>query len=888
METGTVLGVYEISEKLGAGGMGEVYLAHDSRLGRDVAIKVLPAALAADGDRVARLEREARVLASLDHPNIATIFGLEDGDGVRFLVMQLVRGSSLDERMAGKALPIDEALDIARQVAEGMEAAHELGVVHRDLKPGNVMVTPGGEVKILDFGLAKALGADSSGDARATDLTASPTMLDATSVGTILGTAPYMSPEQARGRALDRRSDIWSFGAVLYEMLTGVRAFEGETVTDVLAAVITRDPDWSLLPESLPGNVKALLRRCLEQDPRQRLRDIGEARIVLSAPGDAPTPVEEATPAAAGPGSRWGWIAATAAGVAAAVLAWQLWMSPARSSAPSYVAIREFGIQVAAEKEAREVAVSPDGRAIAIAGYDEEGRGIWVRHLHEPTARRLAGAQGYGLAWSHDGQQLAFVDADRLQVHDLRTDATATRYEAAGARLTAESGTLGGIAWAADGHIVFIENLGRGFNLREVDAAGEVRTLTTGAKSATNHLALHIVDDGTYMLSGWTSAHGHVDTALVYADGRMSEPFLHLDAAVVWVPPDIVLFARDNALWAQRLDVERATLRGEAVALLTEIDTAPGSTPWLSVGGDTLSYRTGVGSELPTALEWVDRQGQLIERVGERANYYDPRIAPDGRSFVVDISNEGDAGDLWLIEPNGRSSRLTSSVADETRPTWSPDGSRIVLETTREAEPGKLYFKDVSATASDPVNIDADPRIEEPTDWVGDTIVGNSANLSTIWIFDTSTGQARPFRETPFADSAAALSPDGTHVAYVSNETGQPEIWVETFPETGPRRRLSLNGGTTPVWRRDGREIVFWGFDGTLMSVAVSAESPPQFADPEPLFEASLRAHEIRQFDVTADGERFLLNRLLENPELPIRLLLGWQQELLQRAGPGW
>ncbi len=884
MESGTRLGPYEILEQLGVGGMGEVYLAHDARLDRDVAIKVLPSELASDPERLARLEREARVLASLDHPNVAAVYGLEESDGVRFLVMQLAAGETLADRLTGGPMALDEVVDVATQLADGLEAAHEGGVVHRDLKPANIMVAPGDEVKILDFGLAKALGSEAGSGSRASDLTASPTMMAVTSAGMILGTAAYMSPEQARGKPLDRRTDIWSFGCVLFEMLAGEKAFGGETLTDVMAAIVTRDPDWDQLPATVPPWLMKLLRRCLDKNPRHRLRDMGEARIALVGGDDDPP---EGLPDAVVTESTRTWthvgLAAAGMAVLGGAIGWWASTSPAPVASPRYVALYESGLRLVARGTGAgaTLAIAPDGQSLAIAGTDGDGAGIWIRRLDQPIATRLADLEGTGLSWSPDGQLLAFIDGDRIRVYDSRTGASATRYEAQGA--------VEQLTWTADGGLIVGEQVSGTLRILEVAASGETTVLTRIEDVDGDVLRLQSLGGGRFLLGTWSQERGGVDTAVVHADGQVDEPMFHLDATVEWVPPDLVLFPRDGSLWGQRMDPVTGQLRGEAVALLVDIDTAPSSTPWLSVGGETLSYRTGTGGEAPTVLEWVDREGELVEQLGEPGNYYDPRIAPTGRDIVFDLSDQGDAGDIWVSYRDGLSSRLTSSVADETRPVWAPDGRRVVLEATFAGQEGNLYFKDVNDPAGELLNVGADPQVDQPTDWVGNTILGNDVERSTIWIVDATTGESRPFRQTGFADYGGALSPDGSRIAYVSDETGRDEVWVESFPNPGDRRRISVAGGRHPAWRRDGKEIVYSDPEGFITSVAVRSIEPLDVGEPESLFQVALRDHAaIRQYDVSADGQRFLINRLVELPDQPISLLLGWRQELERRAGRGW
>jgi eukaryotic-like serine/threonine-protein kinase len=635
LTSGTRIGSYDIIGAIGAGGMGEVYRAHDLKLGRDVALKVLPEAFARDAERMARFQREAKVLASLDHPNIASIYGLEDSSGTRALVMQLVEGPTLADRIAAGPIPIDEALRIAKQICEALEYAHERGIVHRDLKPANIKVTNDDAVKVLDFGLAKAI----EGDPSSVDISSSPTMSRmATMQGVLLGTAAYMSPEQAKAKPVDRRADIWAFGCVLYEMLMGKMTFHGETVTDTLAAVIRAEPDWSLLPAATPLRIRVLLQRCLQKDPKQRLRDIGDARIsldeVLSGSSEPSPSSAMAAPAAAALLWRralpWGLSALLAAALIAGAIVWR---SQRSVEGPGYFsAVLPF--------PALDVSVAPDGRTVAVVGFSEADRAnlLWVYVVGDQQARKLPDTNGARFPfWSPDGKSLAFFADGKLKRLDITGGPVQTICDAASGR---------GGTWNKDGVIVFTPTGGLLDGLHQVPASGGVATRISTpdpTRGESTNRWPEFLPDGKHFLyfggdvAGSVTGSAATNAIFVGALGSNEKTFVtKATGNASYAAPGYLLYYRDNTLFAQPFDADNLKLSGDAVALLTDMAYTPRiAHTAFSASGKILVAQRGSGVSV-SQLVWYDRKGNAIGSIGERENVVNVALAPDGKTIAVD------------------------------------------------------------------------------------------------------------------------------------------------------------------------------------------------------------------------------------------------------------
>jgi serine/threonine protein kinase/Tol biopolymer transport system component len=856
---GTNLGPYEVLGLLGAGGMGEVYRARDPRVGRDVAIKISAVQFNE------RFDREVRAVASLNHPNICHLYDV----GPNYLVMELVEGES-----PKGPLPADEALRIARQIGDALEEAHGKGIIHRDLKPANIKITPAGTVKVLDFGLAKIA------DAPETQSENSPTLsMAATQAGVILGTAAYMSPEQARGKKVDKRADIWAFGVVLYEMLTGDRLFGGDTIADTLIDVATRQPDW----EQVPADLLPLLRKCLEKDPKKRLRDIGDMDLLLAA---APS---SASPASESGGTRWIWpIAAAVAMLIAAILAFLHFREQ-----PPVAELQRFQIP-APEKTTfnNYLGLSPDGRKLAFTTGGEGGNQLWVRSLDTLQARVVAPwNQNPVPFWSPDSRFIAFQQEGKLRKVDVAGGPPTTLCDAPTA--------FGGGAWSKDGVIVFGDRAGR---LMQVSAGGGVPTPLTNldqASQETSHALPSFLPDGKHFLYLRRSSSaektgvfiGSVDTKPEQQDSRL---LLATSAAAVYTPADskehgYLLFLRDNTLMAQPFDAARLALAGEPAPV-------PGAehigTTTYGFGRFTASFNGALAYSIgneggSTQLTWFDRQGKTLETIGQRGSYNTLALSPDGTRVAAE-RREGNGSDLWLIESKsgGKSDRFTFDPGTETAPVWSPDGSRLVYASTRGG--GLNLYQKLSNLAGNEEELFKSSETKYPTDWSRDrrfllfTAVGRKTQ-GDLWSL-TMEGEhkATAFLQTEFQEFGGKLSPDGHWLAYVSNVSGQNEVYVRPFPASADRTGqwlVSNGGGSNPLWRRDGKELFYRRAQG-VMAVEVTPGAVFKSGQPKQLFPVQFAA--IQGFgynlDVTADGQRFLINTTGgdNTAQEPITLVLNW------------
>jgi eukaryotic-like serine/threonine-protein kinase len=877
LATGTRLGPYEVLSPLGAGGMGEVYRAKDPRLGRDVAIKVLPEEFFEDSDRVARFGREARSLASLNHPGIAAVHSFEEVSGQHILVMELVEGEDLGQRLAAGALPLEDSLSFAKQIAEALEAAHEKGIVHRDLKPANVEVTPNGGVKLLDFGLAKAFEGD-GGPSSAPSITHSPTLTArATAAGVILGTAAYMSPEQARGKAVDKRSDVWAFGCVLYEMLAGKRAFAGETVSDTLAAVLTKEPDWAALPTTTPPRLTRLISRCLDRDPKTRLRDIGEARVALdrliSGTSDADDAVMRATAPAHAPRPAWQralpWSIALVALLAAVVLGTTV-AGLSRSRA-SEVRPHEARLQLVTPGGDGDPLLSPDGRQIAYLAKVEGGKGtqLWLRPLDSDRARPLPGTESGSLAfWSPDSRSIGFFAHQKLRRIDVTSGAVQTLCDAPTPR---------GGSWNRDGTIVFAPG-GNGPLYRIPAMGGQPEPVTSmRSPQEASHRFPQFLPDGHHFLFwviGTPEAQGVCVGSLDKPDHRR---LLVADGPPTLMLPATILYSRESVLYAQRFDPERLTLSGEPVTVASgvSINRVEGRRVTASDDG-LIAYRPD--SSVRRQMTWVDRSGKTIGTVGEpMVGLRNGELSPDGRSLVI-TTLRGDAGDpeLSLMDMSrGTLTRLTTAHGFAGH--WSPDGTRFAFGGTLSGIID-LYAKAVGSNSPDEL-VYASKEAKNLTDWSpdGNYLLYSSQSPETardVWAVRVSGSDRKPVpvAHTAAEETSGRFAPDGKRVAYVSDETGRREVFVTPFPGPGPSSRVSTGGGTAPFWRRDGKEL-YYAADDQLMavSIGVGANGVLEIQLPHPLFKTRGTAVP------TSDGQRFLLvDPLGDVDPVPLTVIVNW------------
>ena len=880
---GTRLGGYEITAKLGEGGMGEVYRATDTKLRREVAIKVLPAAFTEDPERLARFEREAQLLAQLHHPNIASIFGLEESEGVRALVMELVEGPTLADRLAQGALPLDESLSIAKQIAEALEEAHDKGIVHRDLKPQNIKASIEGKVKVLDFGLAKAMdpAAAAGSVAVSGDLLRSPTLMNSptltavhgTQLGVILGTAAYMAPEQARGGAVDKRADIWAFGVVLYEMLVGRSPFAAKTVSDTLAGVLRGEIDFDRLPPETPVALRRLLRRCLERNPKERLRDIGEARIELALFADGRGAEAVASPSSPAPrGVRTrelaAWTALAVASVAALFFALR-GSGSGEETAPRRPVRLAFVPPdgVTADEGAYDVAVvSPDGRHLVFTGRATgERRRLWVRSFDALEARALPGTEdAIEPFWSPDSRALAFGAGGKLKRVDL---------VGGGAQAIGDAPRLTGGAWGRDGTIVYSPDFNA--SLYRLPATGGARTLLRRPDPAAGELGLNnpaLLPDGRFAFRV-NLVGGRWSYRVAAPDSASASTLIEDVTQARLASPDWLLYTRNEALYAQRLDPLSLAPRGEPILLATgQRSGATFNSSAISVSDNgVLVLRAPRGYRY--RLLWIGRDGRRLSAAGEArvvvaGNPEGPRLSPDGRQLLVQRFDPATRNqDIWTIDlGRGSELRLTTDPAYDQLPLWSPDGESV-------------YFSRAGGVYRLPARGGSEERILDGTFFTRDVapdgshlILGHRGETTSadLWALALA-GQAEPFPllTDPFSELEARLSPDGRWLAYNSDLSGRDEVYVRPISadwKLGTATRISVGGGLHPRWRRDGLELFFVSapaslLEATMMSVPVRAEGERFLAGaPVALFPVAIFPNApSTEYDVSADGSRFLV-----------------------------
>ena len=898
---GARIGPYEITAQIGAGGMGEVYRARDTKLKRQVAIKILPASLAPDADRLARFQREAEVLASLNHPNIAAVYGLEESDGLKALVMELVEGATLAERITRAAVPAAEAIGIARQIADALEAAHEKGIVHRDLKPANIQIRPDSTVKVLDFGLAKAM----SGDAEGVDLTQLPTMkVDHTREGLIVGTPAYMSPEQARGLAVDKRTDIWAFGCVLYEMLTRRAAFQRDTVTDTLAAVVQSEADWSRLPANIPTGVRRLLGRCLEKDPKRRLRDIGDARVDLDPEADdvrpglvgaGTTTSQSLPPARAGAlVPRRGSIVIAAAGILAAGLGIaSLWMLPRfRSPGPVLslsVSVNpppggEFQLQNGSE-------ISPDGRLIVYVAHTGDVDRLWLRQLDELSARELPGTEGATYPfWSADSRSIGFFAAGKLKRVDLGGGSPT--------ELCAVTGGRGG-TWSANGVILF-----NGYNdgpIMQVSASGGEPVAVTNidqSRSENSHRWPQFLPDGRRFLYFVRADNPQVRGVYVSALDRPTEKTRLLGSTAAWYAPGrdagagYLLWVRDDQLVAQPFDATSAQLAGDPVPIAIGPFAAANGREFFSTSTDgTLLYEKAAGRKVH--LTWYGRDGKATSVVGQPDTFVgQPRISPDGKQIaIIHASPPAGRGQLWVIEVDrgvAAPFAVRENGLDITAMAWAPDGQALAYSW---GGPPNLFVRSTDGTER---RLTTTRTSQTVWDWSPDgqyllyTALSNESIPTTRYALSALPlirGEPLQLTRGTFREDDGRFSPDGHWMTYTSGESGRNEVYLQRFPDGRTKSRVSTRGGSHARWRRDGREIFYRSPDGTLVSVTVRLSgSAPELGSPVSLFKLPpLLPSAFGQtgYEVSADGQRFLASVPMEAAEAsPMIVVTNWQADL--------
>ena len=885
---GKTISHYKVIEKIGQGGMGEVYRAEDTNLSREVAIKVLPEQFTQDPKRLARFEREAKLLASLNHPNIAAIYGLEEAEGVRFLALELVPGDTLQERVAKGPLPVEEALEVCRQIAEGVEAAHEKGVIHRDLKPANVKVTPEGKVKILDFGLAKAFEAEPP----VTDISQSPTLTEEmTRAGVILGTAAYMSPEQAKGEAVDKRADIFAFGCVLYELLTGQRTFDGKTITETLGAIIHKEPDWAALPAATPWRIQELLRRCLTKDAHDRLRDIAhvrvEVKLALYEPeGELPTGV-----ASVAQSVRRGWMVTVGLIVVGAVImGLAVWILAPQPTRP----VARFVVDTSATEPfsptagSRDLAISPDGTRIVYRSSAGGGAHVYLRQMNQLEGRRLVGPQ-VGVSnpfFSPDGAWVAFSSQDDSSwkkvsglggppVTLFPTGAAASR----------------GASWGPDDTIIFARNTPNTGLSRGPAAGGDTEVLTTpdAEQGEVSHWWPEILPGGDALLFTIVKGLGaeNMEIAVLDLATREQKVLIRGGSNPQYAHTGHIIYGVEGTLRAVPFDLDRLEVTGEPLPVLEGVMTDVSGAVEFSLSADgSLVYVPG-GSLQGMTLAWVNRQGQATPLTDDLRPYGHVRLSPDGKLATTDIGS-GIGLDIWIYDVERKThTRLTFEGANNRHPVWTPDGKRVTFDSDRSGD-RELYWK--AADGSDEAELLLTRGgAQVATSWSpdGQILAFEEQNATGDWDISLLPLEGDrtpvPFLDTPFTERGPMFSPDGQWIAYVSNESGRNEVYVQPYPNPGGKRQISTDGGVEPVWSADGRELFYR--EGTQM-VAVAVETQPTFTagTPQVLFagvEYPLDGTGHPGYAISADGQHFLMRSIPQDAgAMPLYVVLNWFEEL--------
>jgi eukaryotic-like serine/threonine-protein kinase len=872
---------YEVLAPLGVGGMGEVYRARDGKLGREVAIKILPRLFSTDPERSARFDREARLLASLNHPHIGGIYGLEVIDGTPALVLELVDGDTLAERIAKGPIPISEALNIAHQVADALEAAHENGIIHRDLKPANIKITAAGVVKVLDFGIAKAV----VGDTTSRDLSQSPTL---TANGArdvvILGTAAYMSPEQARGKPVDKRTDVWAFGCVLYEMLTGRVAFAGDTISDTIAAILGREPEWSAL--QTPASLRRVLQRCLEKDPRRRLHDIADARIEIEdVIGDAVgTPADGTAVNARQQPVRLLWsIAAVVTLVAVGALTWNLQTARQAQTAPlriSRMTIASSGTAALGIATGRSLAITPDGTRVVYVGSNNE---LFVGPLDrlDATAMYTGAAPLNWVFVSPDGQWVGFAETRTLKRVALTGGPAAP---------IAQTGLVIGATWAPDDTIIFSTS-DPATGLRRVSAnGGDVTVLTrpAQARGELDHLWPEMLPGGRAVLFTITAATGGraAQVAVLELSTGTYTVVVRGGSHAHYVSSGHLVYTAEGTLRAVPFDLTRLEAGRMPVTVLPRLVTSQQGAGDFAVAADgTLAYVDAPGATSPAArtLVWVDRQGGE-EPLGAPARpYVHPRVSPDGARVAVAIEDQ--ENDIWVWDLTRRMlDRFTFGPAADFAPVWTPAGDRLVFFSQGEGEHGLFWQPADRPGGAEKLSTGAPPSGVTPDGT--EVIFAYGGNQDLMMVALDGTRRVQSLLGTPAVERNGIVSPDGRWLAYESDSAGRFEIYVRPFPNASAGQWLiSTAGGTRPLWAPSGQELFYVAPDGVLMAVRAdprgdrwSSGSPTKILE-GPYVTRGLR--DKRTYDVSADGKKFLMVKQPANQAAPqIVVVQNWTEEL--------
>ena len=874
-----VVGPYAIDREIGRGGMGVVYHGVDTRLGREVAVKALPPEVAGDPQRLARFEREARTLATLSHPNVAGIYGVEQHEGHRYLVLEYVEGETLADRLDRGALGVEEAIEVCIGIAAGVEAAHEAGVIHRDLKPANVKITPEGDVKVLDFGLAKAdEGSGSSfGVTTESPTITTPHARSPTVEGTVLGTAPYMSPEQARGRRVDKRTDIWSFGAVLYECLTGVGPFVGETATDSIGAILHKEVDLGMLPAATPRSVRAVLERCLERDRNQRLRDIGDARIELERARRGKDLEPPAVSTQAGR-SLWGvagWVIALLATAGAVALG--IWGKGTGAAPPIRPLVADIaapdGLSFATKRGS--IALSPDGERLAFIALNKANTPfLCVRDLRSGDVRVVESAEDpYAPFWSPDGGSVGYLRDGLVWTVDLEGG----KPEFIGGTSNPEANA--GATWNAQGTILFASMRGPLLRLTPGGGSPGVALDPFPDRGGDWPVCPSFLPDGDqFLFMNQDDEGGASGLCIARLSTGEHTRLLASESNAMFASPDRLVYARNGSLYTQRYDAKSTALTGEPVRIASQVWTDVWPVVGLfSVAGDRLAYVPSGSAGDESELVWFDRATGAVESAAKPGSLWNPRISHDGRRIAIDRTVPATSGDIAVIDvARGVESLLSRDASNESVPIWTPDDSEIFF--FRGAD---LYRIRANGTESARL-LYSSPGIKLPSDVSPDagTLLFSEQidNSDNLLLLDLETGETRPWLSADFNESSGQFSPDGRWVAYVSNASGQEELYVRSFPDGERLVRVSTNGGTWPHWRGDAKELLYLVHNDIMAaSIDLDATGGPVVGTPEVVW----HVEGLRGYDVTPDGTRLLVVRMLQADRTDVvRLVQGWDAQL--------
>jgi Tol biopolymer transport system component/tRNA A-37 threonylcarbamoyl transferase component Bud32 len=907
LTSGQSIAHYRIDHKIGEGGMGEVWAATDTRLNRQVAIKSLPPAVAADETRMGRFQREAQLLAALSHPNIASIYGLEQVEGVSYLALELVEGDDLSERIDGRHVPYDEVVEIALQIAAGIEEAHDKGIIHRDLKPANIKLSDDGKVKVLDFGLAKALSEDPNSSFDSMDLSTSPTMTAAmgTQAGVILGTAAYMAPEQARGKTVDRRADIWAFGVILFEMLTGQRMYHGETVTDIIAAVVTREPDWDQLPAETPVAMRRVLRRCLQKDPRKRLRDIGDAALELRGEfGDEEAVAAGSTTdsAATPPSRRLAWIVGAVGLALGLILATVISTHMRTPVAEVPLTWSTLPPPVGIDYEYTGfLELSPDGRHVVFsatpAGGDEPM--LWVRDLDREQPRMLAGTEdGYQPFWSPDSRSIGYFANRKLRRIDVNGG------------VSTELATTGnqprGAHWGDNGMILYGPDWSQPlFGVSETGGEAVAITQFNAERLELSHRWPHMLPDGQHFLYYAVSTYpelnpenpSEVDQSGLYLGSlNGDEPRLLQTARSRTAYVDgALMYVDDKILTLRPFDLATLSYTGQPVSLVEDVtqsvDSLWGGALFSVSDVGTLMFVRGAPEERSMSqLTWYDREDDRRETIGEMQPYNSLEISHDGTRVVTSI---GDPGDVWVHDlKRNNTTRFTFDAGNDTNPIWSPDDGHLLFTSSRlisgqRFTPSNLFRKATSGLdPEEHLSVVENTPTLQPSSWSPDgTILALTAvrpeSGTDILLYSLDDSELTVHLQTEYDEQTAVFSPDGRWLAYASDESGDYEVYVTAFPGPGGKWQVSQGGGVMPRWRADGQELFYIGLE-KVMAVPVEIGNAFRHDTPIELFEFPKLFRSISSnvtYDVTPDGQRFLLMAPIEDDlaqEASVHLVQGW------------